>query len=162
MAGVVKSITVSHGIITAASGGTVDTADITAKNVTYATIQDASAGDVLLGRGSSGGAGTYQEITLGSGLSMTGTVLSSSGGGGSGTVTSITAGAGLSGGTITTTGTISMPNVGTANTYGDSAHFVSITTDAQGRVTAVTPFSVPSGTVSSITASSPLTGGTIT
>ena len=47
-----------------------------------------------------------------------------------GTVTSVTAGTGLSGGTITTTGTISLPNIGTAGTY------VNVTTDAQGRVTA--------------------------
>src|SRR3569833_1436180 len=39
---------------------------------------------------------------------------------GAGTVTSITAGAGLSGGTITSSGTISMPGVGTAGTYGSS------------------------------------------
>jgi hypothetical protein len=50
---------------------------------------------------------------------------------GTGTVTSITAGTGLSGGTITTTGTISMPNTGTAGTYTSS-----YTTDAQGRITA--------------------------
>lgn len=47
-----------------------------------------------------------------------------------GTVTSVTAGTGLSGGTITTSGTISMPNVGTPGSY------VGVTTDAQGRVTA--------------------------
>lgn len=52
--------------------------------------------------------------------------------GGSGTVTSITAGTGLSGGTITTSGTISLPNTGTAGTYSG------VTTDAQGRVTAGT------------------------
>lgn len=51
---------------------------------------------------------------------------------GAGTVTSITAGAGLSGGTITGSGTISMPNVGTAGTYSG------VTTDTQGRVTAGT------------------------
>lgn len=51
---------------------------------------------------------------------------------GTGTVTSITAGSGLSGGTITTTGTISMPNTGMAGTYS------SVTTDAQGRVAAGT------------------------
>ncbi len=51
---------------------------------------------------------------------------------GTGTVTSITAGTGLSGGVITTTGTISMPNTGTAGTYSG------VTTDAQGRVTAGT------------------------
>lgn len=49
---------------------------------------------------------------------------------GTGTVTSITAGTGLSGGTITTTGTISLPNTGTAGSYNN------VTTDAQGRVTA--------------------------
>lgn len=51
---------------------------------------------------------------------------------GTGTVTSITAGTGLSGGTITTSGTISMPSVGTAGTYSG------VTTGAQGRVTAGT------------------------
>lgn len=50
----------------------------------------------------------------------------------SGTVTSVTAGAGLSGGTITTSGTISLPNTGTASTYSG------VTTDAQGRVIAGT------------------------
>lgn len=51
---------------------------------------------------------------------------------GTGTVTSVVAGTGLSGGTITTSGTISMPNTGTAGTYSG------VTTDAQGRVTAGT------------------------
>lgn len=51
---------------------------------------------------------------------------------GNGSVTSVTAGTGLSGGVITTTGTISMPNTGTAGTYSG------VTTDAQGRVTAGT------------------------
>jgi len=40
-----------------------------------------SAASRLLGRGSAGGAGAMQELTLGTGLTMTGTVLSSSGGG---------------------------------------------------------------------------------
>lgn len=51
---------------------------------------------------------------------------------GDGTVISVIAGTGLSGGTITSTGTISLPNTGTAGTYSG------ITTDAQGRVTAGT------------------------
>lgn len=54
----------------------------------------------------------------------------------SGPVTSVTAGAGLSGGTITTTGTISLPNTGTAGTYS------LVTTDAQGRVTSGTVLSI--------------------
>jgi trimeric autotransporter adhesin len=63
-------------------------------------------------------------------------------------VTSITAGAGLLGGTITTTGTISMPNTGTAGTYGSATAIPVITTDAQGRVSAVTTATIsttPSG-----------------
>lgn len=55
---------------------------------------------------------------------------------GSGTVTSITVGTGLSGGTITTSGTISLPNTGTAGTY------QTVTTDAQGRVTGGTSMSI--------------------
>ncbi len=85
-----------------------------------------------------------------------------------GTVTSITAGTGLSGGTITTSGTISMPNVGTAGTYGSSSGNVVpvITTDAQGRVSGVTTYSVAvtAGTVTSVATNSGtgITGGTIT
>lgn len=53
---------------------------------------------------------------------------------------SITAGTGLTGGgDITATRTISMPNVGTAGTYGSASSVSVITTDTQGRVsTAVT------------------------
>lgn len=49
-----------------------------------------------------------------------------------GTVKSVAAGAGLSGGTITESGTIGMPNVGTPSTY------TNVTTDPQGRVVAGT------------------------
>ena len=62
----------------AAAGG----AGTVANNaVTYAKMQDVSVASRLLGRGD-GGAGDPQEITLGAGLAMTGTTLSSSGGGG--------------------------------------------------------------------------------
>lgn len=89
--------------------------------------------------------------TLGTGLTRTGTVLNIAqdahtqawstitstpttltGYGITDGVRSVTAGTGLSGGTITSTGTISLPNVGTAGTYSG------ITTDAQGRVSAGT------------------------
>ena len=52
---------------------------------------------------------------------------------------SINAGTGLTGGgNITATRTISMPNVGTAGTYGSATQVPVITTDAQGRVSNVT------------------------
>ena len=49
--------------------------------VTYAKLQDVSASSRLLGRASSG-AGAVEEITIGSGLTLSGTTLSASGGGG--------------------------------------------------------------------------------
>lgn len=48
--------------------------------VTYAKMQNVSAASRLIGRGDSG-SGDPQEITVGSGLTMTGTTLSASGGG---------------------------------------------------------------------------------
>lgn len=50
----------------------------------FANLTPATAAAKLLGRGSASGAGDYQEITVGSGLTMTGTTLSASGGGGGG------------------------------------------------------------------------------
>ena len=62
-----------YGDITVTVGGTVWTIDPGV--VTYAKIQNVSAGSRLLGRGSSG-PGNVQEITLGEGLVMAGTELS--------------------------------------------------------------------------------------
>lgn len=55
--------------------------DISDGLITYAKLQDVSAASKILGRGDSGSGGV-QEITVGSGLAMTGTTLSATGGGG--------------------------------------------------------------------------------
>lgn len=97
-------------------------------------------------------AGTYSNPTIT--IDATGRIVTATSGGGSGTgVSSITAGTGLTGGTITSVGTISMKSVGTSGTYGDSTHYPIITTDPQGRITAVTlsSASAGSGTVTSVT-----------
>lgn len=82
---------------------------------------------------------------------------------------SISAGTGLSGGgDITASRTISMPNVGTPSTYGSQNQVAVMTTDAQGRVTAVTNTSIsgvpaanivvtPSGNISSTNVGAALT-----
>jgi hypothetical protein len=79
---------ITEGMI---SSGSVTQAKIGTGAVTFNKIQDASAASVLLGRGSAAGAGDFEEITLGTGLTMTGTVLSATGSvGGSGTNNYIT------------------------------------------------------------------------
>jgi hypothetical protein len=69
------------GDITVSASGATWTIDNSA--VSLAKIANASANDKLLGAGNSGSGAAYAEITLGSGLTMTGTTLSASGGGGS-------------------------------------------------------------------------------
>ena len=66
-------------VATIASNAVV-AAKIANKAVTYAKIQDVSAASRLLGRASTGGS-SVAEITLGTGLTMSGTTLNSSGGG---------------------------------------------------------------------------------
>ncbi len=63
--------------------GAVGTAELAAAAVTYIKLQDVSAASRLLGRGAAAGAGDVEEITLGAGLTMAGTTLSSTGGGSS-------------------------------------------------------------------------------
>ena len=77
-----SGITELTGDVTAGPGTGSQAATIPNNTVTYAKMQNVSAASRLIGRGSASGAGDPEEITLGSGLTMTGTVLSASGGGG--------------------------------------------------------------------------------
>lgn len=111
-----------RGDITVSAGGSQW--DIDPEAVTYAKMQNVSAASRLLGRGSASGAGDVEEISLGTGLSMTGTTLSATGGG---TVTSVDVSGGTTGlttsggpitgsGTITLAGTLAIANGGTGQT----------------------------------------------
>jgi hypothetical protein len=66
------------GDVTASAGSAATT--IANDAVTYAKLQNVSAASRLLGRGSAAGSGDAEEITLGNGLSMSGTALSAAGG----------------------------------------------------------------------------------
>jgi Chaperone of endosialidase len=80
---------------------------------------------------------------------------------GSGTVTSITAGAGLSGGTITTSGTISLPTTGvSASTYGSTTALPQITVDAYGRITAASNVTITPSNIGAASSSTTITAGT--
>jgi hypothetical protein len=98
---------------------------ITNKAVTYAKIQDVSAIS-LLGN-PTGSSAAASEITLGSGLSFSGTTLTATGSGG--TVTSVATGTGLTGGTITGTGTIKMADMDALSVKGNATNSSSAPTD---------------------------------
>ena len=69
--------TPTSGTLTNCTG--LPTAGLLDEAVTLAKMQDAAANDRLLGSGNSGAGTPYAEITVGTGLAMTGTTLSASG-----------------------------------------------------------------------------------
>lgn len=75
-------VTTSGALATTISANAVSTSKINNAAVTLAKIANASANNKLLGAGAAGSGNPYVEITLGAGLTMTGTTLSASGGGG--------------------------------------------------------------------------------
>jgi hypothetical protein len=100
-------------------------APITVSGTNTSTISTSVAQNKLIGRGATSGTGVMQEITIGSGLTLTGTTLAASGGGGGGTVTSVALAVPaptnpaftVSGSPVTTSGTLTIAAAGTTGQY---------------------------------------------
>jgi hypothetical protein len=160
VAGTVTSVSTGAGL----TGGTITksgTISIPAGGVTNSMLADSSV-KVVAGTGLSGG-GT---VALGGTVTLTNASPSSGG-----TVTSVSTGAGLTGGTITKTGTISIPALGVTNSMlADSSIKVVAgsglsgggTVALGGTVTLTNASPSSGGTVTSISTGAGLTGGTIT
>jgi hypothetical protein len=82
------AITQLTGDVTAGPGSGSQAATIANDAVSYAKIQNVSAASKVLGRGDSG-SGDPQELTLGSGLAISGTTINATGGGGGGSVSAV-------------------------------------------------------------------------
>lgn len=122
---------------------TVGTSEITNSAVTLAKIANIATSRIL-GR-STAGSGVVEELSIGSGLSLAGGVLSVSGG--SGTVTSVATGTGLTGGTITTSGTISLSTNGVGDTHIRQSAGLSVLGRAGGTTGNIADITASSNTV---------------
>jgi hypothetical protein len=87
LAGVPSYLTIFGQIITRTL---IDLASHITGRLPFANLTAATAANRLLGRGSTSGAGDFQEISLGAGLSMAGSTLSATGGGGSSALDDLT------------------------------------------------------------------------
>jgi len=148
----------SLGLGTLATLSSVGTSNITASAVTYAKIQNESA-STLLGNPTGSGAAP-SEITLGSGLSFSGSVLNVSAG--SGTVTSVATGSGLTGGTITSSGTIAVASNGISNSLIRQSTASSLVGNPTGSTANVQDITLGAGLSFSGTALNTVNNGTVT
>jgi hypothetical protein len=136
-------ITALTGDVTAAGPGSA-AATIANDSVTYAKMQNVSAASKLLGRGSAGGAGNVEEITLGANISLSGTTLNVPDDHG---ITQLTGDVTAGPGDGSQAATLSNTGVAAA-AYGDATHVPQVTVDAKGRVTlaANVPITFPTDT----------------
>jgi hypothetical protein len=143
------------GDVTASAGS--NTTTIANDAVTYAKMQNVSAASKLLGRGDSG-SGDPEEITLGTGLTMTGTTLSASGGsigGSTGTINNRLLRADGTGGSTLKNSAVEVDDSGNILTLGylqhSSSNFIASSTaelfllKAPDGLTAGTTMSLPDG-----------------
>ena len=72
--------------VTDGGAGAAVTLDVPNDAIAYAKIQNVSAASRILGRGSAGGSGDVEELTISTGLTLTGTTLTATGSGGTGDV----------------------------------------------------------------------------
>jgi hypothetical protein len=101
------------GDVTAGPGSGSEVATIANGAVTLAKIADAAANSKLLGSGAAGAGNPYEELTLGTGLSMSGTTLNATGGSANPLTVGVTVDGGGSAITTGVKGYIQCPIAGT-------------------------------------------------